>query len=160
MNHPERKANRIPRYDYSVPNYYFVTICTHQKQFLFGSAEQLNGYGQIAAEFLLKIPEHFPHATIDKYVVMPNHVHAIVILRDTTAASAQSLSVILGQYKAAVTQKLRQTKPGKVIWQKSYYDRVLRNEQEYRNAWRYIDENPVRWYLNRGLPVPYSPEDV
>ena len=157
MNHPERKPNRIPQYDYSLPNSYFVTICTHEKHCIFGSAEQLNGFGQIATELLLQIPKHFPNAAIDKYVIMPNHIHAIITLKDAEPNPKDDLSVILGQYKSAVTQKLRRTMPGRTIWQKSYYDRIIRNENEYQAVWRYIDENPIRWYTNRGLPFPYSP---
>ena len=160
MNHPDRKHNRIPQYDYSRPNYYFVTICTHEKQCIFGSAEHLNGFGQIAAELLLSIPQHFPSASVDKYVVMPNHIHAIIVLRDIPGGSRKDLSVILGQYKASVSQKIHRSFPERTIWQRSYYDRIIRDEHEYQAAWRYIDENPVRWYVNRGLPVPYSPEDV
>lgn len=159
MHHPERKPNRIPQYDYSLPNYYFVTICTHQKQSLFGTVEQLNGFGQIAADLLLNIPKHFPNAIVDKYVVMPNHIHAIIILQDSPDGR-KDLSIILGQYKAAVSQKLHRALPGRTIWQKSYYDRILRDEADYRAAWKYIDENPIRWYWNRGLPIPYSPEDI
>ena len=144
MQHPERKPNRIPNYDYSLPNYYFVTICTHQKQHIFGTVAQLNGYGQIAAELLLTIPKHFPNAAIDKYVIMPNHIHAIIILRDASPDSRKDLSVILGQFKAKVSQILHQTMPGRIIWQKSFYDRVIRTEQDYQAAWRYIDENPIR----------------
>ncbi len=160
MHHPERKPNRIPYYDYSLPNYYFVTICTHQKQCMFGSVEQLNGFGQIAEDYLLQIPSHFPNAIIDKYVIMPNHIHAIIILQDTSIDARRDLPVIIGQYKAAVSQKLHRAMPGRIIWQKSFYDRIIRNEKGYREAWQYIDENPVRWYFNRGLHVPYSPNDV
>ncbi|MBQ4550806.1 MAG: transposase [Oscillospiraceae bacterium] len=160
MNHPERKQNRIPGYDYATPNYYFITICTHQKQCLFGTVEHLNGYGQIAADLLLKIPEHFPLVTVDKFVVMPNHIHAIIILQDASTDARKNLSVIIGQYKAAVSQKLHGAMPGRIIWQKSFYDRIIRNEQGYQEAWHYIDENPVRWYVNRGLPYPHSPDDI
>ena len=160
MDHPERKHTRIPHYDYATPNYYFVTICTHEKQYLFGTVEQLNGFGQIAADALLEIPRHFPQASVDKYVVMPNHIHAIIILRESPETQGQSLSVILGQYKATVSRELHKSMPDRKIWQKSYYDRIIRNEQGYRDAWRYIDENPVRWYANRGLPCPFSPDDV
>ena len=160
MRHPERKATRIPQYVYSTPNYYFLTICTHEKQCLFGTVENLNGYGQIAAELLTKIPEHFPNATIDKYVVMPNHIHAIIILHEVPSEQEKSLSVILGQFKAAVSHKIHQTMPNRKIWQKSYFDRIIRNEQGYQEAWRHIDENPARWYVNRGLPCPYSPGDA
>jgi REP element-mobilizing transposase RayT len=158
MNHPERKPNRIPQYDYSLPNSYFVTICTHEKQCIFGSVEQLNGFGQIATELLLQIPKHFPNAAIDKYVIMPNHIHAIIVIQDVPGASAKSLSVIIAQYKSAVSKHLAACLPDKKIWQKSFYDRIIRNEQGYQEAWRYIDENPLRWYWNRGLPIPDSPE--
>lgn len=160
MNHPERKPTRIPHYDYATPNYYFVTICTHEKQSLFGTVEHLNGYGQIAAELLLKIPEHFPHAVVDKFVVMPNHIHAILVLRETVQERGHSLPVIMGQYKAAVSKHIRKSLPSRKIWQKSYFDRIIRNEQGYREAWRYIDENPLRWYLNRGLAGSDSPEAI
>ena len=160
MHHPERKPNRIPQYDYSLPNYYFITICTHQKQCIFGTVKQLNGFGQIAAELLLHIPKHFPNAIVDKYVVMPNHIHAIIILRDASPDARKDLSVILGQYKAAVSQQLHRSMPGRTIWQKSFYDHVIRSEKGYQAAWCYIDENPVRWYINRGLPVPISPNDI
>jgi REP element-mobilizing transposase RayT len=143
MNHPERKPNRIPNYDYAAPNYYFITICTHQKQCLFGTVENLNGYGQIATELLLSIPRHFPHAAIDKFVVMPNHIHAIIILRETSNQRGQSLPTIVGQYKAAVSRQLHLFMPENKIWQKSYYDRIIRDRQGYIDAWRYIDENPI-----------------
>ena len=158
MKYPERKHTRISGYDYATPNYYFVTICTHEKQCLFGSVEQLNGYGQIALELLLEIPNRYSHASIDKFVVMPNHIHAIIVLRETPQRAGQSLPVILAQYKSAVTKKLASYLPGRKIWQKSYYYRIIRNEQMYREVWQYIDENPLRWYLNRGLPLPDSPE--
>ena len=159
MNHPERKPTRIPGYDYSKPNYYFVTVCTHNKQCLFGSVEQLNGYGQIAQDLLLEIPKHSPNASIDKFVVMPNHIHAIIILRESPENCGKSLPVIMAQYKSAVSKAIGKSLPNRKIWQKSYYDRILRNDQGYWNAWKYIDENPIRWYLNRGLAIPDSPED-
>lgn len=160
MSHPERKRNRIPKYDYATPNSYFVTICTHQRQCIFGTVEQLNGFGQIAKELLVRIPQHFPNASVDKYVIMPNHIHAIITLHAVSPDIQKDLSVILGQYKAAVSQRLHKAFPNKTVWQKSFYDNVIRSEKGYQAAWRYIDENPVRWYINRGLPIPYSPEDV
>ena len=158
MKHPERKPTRIPGYDYATPNYYFVTICAHEKQCLFGTVEQLNGYGQIALDLLLEIPKHYPNAIIDKYVVMPNHIHAIIILRELPGEMGKSLPIMMAQYKSVVSKRLSQSLQGRKIWQKSYYDRVIRNEEGYQQAWRYIDENPLRWYLNRGLPIPNSPE--
>ena len=78
MNLPQRKPNRIPDYDYSTPGAYFITICTHNRNCLFGTVENLNGFGQIAAEVLLEIPKHFPHSSVDKFIVMPNHIHLLV----------------------------------------------------------------------------------
>ena len=160
MNHPERKANRIPGYDYATPNYYFITLCTHERQCLFGTVEHLNGYGQIAQELLLEVPKRYPHALVDKYVIMPNHIHAIIILKDLPGQSTPSLTTIMAQYKSIVSKRLGRYLPGRKIWQKSFHDRIIRNEQMYREVWRYIDENPVRWYVNRGLPFPNSPEDI
>ncbi len=158
MNHPERKRLRIPGYDYATPNYYFVTICTHEKQCLFGTVEQLNGYGQIARDLLLEIQVHYPNVVIDKFVVMPNHIHAIIVLQEVSGDTGKALSNILAQYKSAVSKKLSRSLLGKKIWQKSYFDRIIRSEKGYRDAWRYIDENPLRWYLNRGKAVPDSPD--
>ncbi len=158
MMHPERKATRIPGYDYATPNYYFITICTHEKQCLFGSIEHLNGYGQIAHDLLLEIPKHYPGVSVDKFVVMPNHIHAIIIIREQPAATEKSLPTIMAQYKSAVTKAIVHSLPNRKIWQKSYFDRIIRTDQGYRAAWKYIDENPLRWYLNRGLPVPDSPD--
>ena len=99
-----------------------------------------------------------PNAIIDKYVVMPNHIHAIIILRELPGEMGKSLPIMMAQYKSVVSKRLSQSLQGRKIWQKSYYDRVIRNEEGYQQAWRYIDENPLRWYLNRGLPIPNSPE--
>ena len=160
MNHPERKANRIPNYDYATPNYYFITLCTHERQCLFGTVEHLNGYGQIAQELLLEIPKRYSHAVVDKFVVMPNHIHAIIILRELPQEPGPSLPIIMAQYKSAVSKRLGKYLPGRKIWQKSYHDRIIRSEQMYREVWQYIDTNPIRWYVNRGLPIPDSPEDI
>ena len=83
MELPKRKSPRIPGYDYSSENFYFITICTHGKRCIFGKPGELNGKGQITEEFFLKIPQLHPEIRLDKYVVMPNHIHAIIDLKES-----------------------------------------------------------------------------
>ena len=102
MDSPKRKSPRIPRYDYATPNYYFITICTANKKCIFGKPGNLNRFGIIAKECLLKIPVINHDIRIDKYVVMPNHIHAIMVIeRD---GLQKSIPQIIGQYKMAVTK--------------------------------------------------------
>lgn len=133
-----RKSPRIPGYDYSKENYYFVTICTHEKKCYFYSGSILNRYGKTAQKCMEEIPYHFPGVKVDKYVVMPNHVHAIVVIEEGCAAS---LSTIIGQYKSAVSKYVSASR----LWQRSFHDHVIRNQISYEKIWNYIDTNPVRW---------------
>ena len=80
MELPKRKLPRLAGYDYSNQNYYFVTICVHDKKNLFGETDALNIIGKIAETELLNISNHFDGVIIDKYVIMPNHIHAIIII--------------------------------------------------------------------------------
>ena len=136
-----RKNPRLKRYDYATPNYYFVTICTWDKTCMFGEAGRLNFIGRIAEEGLLKIPQHFSCVELDKYVVMPNHIHAILILRE----GADNLSVIIGQYKSYVTRKVREQLPDQKVWQTSFHDHVIRDQNSYEKIWLYIESNPANW---------------
>ena len=92
----------MANYDYATPNYYFVTICTSGKKCIFGSFNGCNSYGKIAEDGLLQIPLHFPNVQIDKYIIMPNHVHAIVVLEQ----GAKELPTIIGQYKSYVAKRI------------------------------------------------------
>ena len=150
-NFPQRKHPRLPYYDYTTPGYYFVTICTCEKKYLFGEPGCLSQLGRIAEQCLMDVHTHFPQVRIDKWVVMPNHVHAIVILPGEGAA----LSTIMGQYKSAVTKMIRSMQPELTVWQASFHDHVIRNQQDYERIWAYIDTNPIRWekdcfYLPKG----------
>ena len=138
---PVRKNPRMKQYDYTSHNYYFATICTRDKLCLFGSPAKLSPMGKIAADCLRNIPAHFPGVIIDKWVVMPNHIHAIVILPGTTT----NLSNVIGQYKAAVTKESRAFYPNVQIWQTSFHDHVVRDQADYERIWTYIDTNPARW---------------
>ena len=138
---PKRKNPRMSHYDYTQPGYYFITICTKDKKCIFGAPCCLNPYGQAAKWGLDEIEKHTKGIKVDKYVVMPNHIHAILVLTDNTA----DLSVVVGQYKSAVTRRIHEKEQNIKVWQASYHDHVIRNEQDYLKIWNYIDTNPIRW---------------
>ena len=142
MDLPKRKSPRIPGYDYSNANYYFVTICTNGKKCIFGDPGVLNWMGKTAEDNLLKIAEINPSIKVDKYVVMPNHVHAILDVRECGDAD---LTQVIGQYKMSVTKKIRQKIAGMQVWQRSFHDHVIRNQAGYEKIWMYIENNPLKW---------------
>ena len=139
--YPKRKSPRLQEYDYTTPNYYFITICTQQKKKLFGEIGNINRFGQIATEAFLQIPSHFSNVTVDKFVVMPNHVHAIIVLKE----SQVNLSTVIGLYKSFVTKKIHEHMPDFRVWQASFHDHVIRNQKSYEKIWTYIDTNPIKW---------------
>lgn len=144
MNLPYRKSPRIPGYDYSGENYYFVTICTHEKRCIFGYAGRLNAFGEIAHKDLQAIPAHYADVAIQKFVVMPNHVHAIITISHGDGP-APDLNTVIGQYKAGVSRKIHMLEPDIPVWQRSYHDHVIRDQAGYEKIWQYIDTNPQRW---------------
>lgn len=129
-------------YDYRMPGYYFITICTRNKDKLLWdkvSGEiNLSDFGQVVNACILDIPNHYPYTLVDKYVVMPNHVHIILQLLPNN--DGKSVADIIGHMKQAGSTIL-----GKSIWQKGYHDHIIRNEREYQKIWSYIDDNPARW---------------
>lgn len=146
MEFPQRKSPRIPGYDYSAPNYYFITICTHEKRCIFGNPGALNTYGNYAEECLLKIQQLHPNLTIDKYVVMPNHVHTIIAVSPSDIENGvPDIPTVIGQYKMAVTKKIHTHDPHKTVWQRSFHDHVIRNQHSYETIWTYIQNNPQKW---------------
>lgn len=107
----------------------------------------LTDLGRTAERCLLEIPKHFVSAHVDQYVIMPNHVHVILVLNDDAqterACPFPTVSTVIGSYKSAVSHAA-----GFPVWQKSFYDHVIRNETDYKEIWRYIDENPMKWTLD------------
>ena len=142
--HP-RKNTRIPGYDYSAQNYYFVTVCTHNRKCLFGDPMKLNDLGIKAGKFLEEIPQFYPEVTVDKFVIMPNHVHAILVISHGEEKEAPSLSKVIGQYKMAVSREFHRTNPGENLWQRSFHDHIIRNQKSYEKIWLYIEGNPQKW---------------
>ena len=141
MTYYSRKSARIPNYDYSTCNYYFITICTHNRKCIFGSAEKLNQAGEIAKEEILSLPKHYSGVLVDHFVVMPNHIHMIIVLEE----KAPNLNQIIAQYKSGVSRRVHKIVPDIFVWQRSYHDHIIRNQSSYEKIWNYITENPLKW---------------
>jgi putative transposase len=167
--YPQRKSPRLQDYDYSQDGAYFVTICTHQKRHLFGKIADgvmmLNRMGNIAASYWAEIPNHHGNVELDLYVVMPNHVHGIVIINHEWEGGYKTLgnagaeyippvmkkrpqlSTIIATYKAAVTRKIKNS--DLKIWQRSYHDHIIRNESSLNKIREYVLNNPALWEKDR-----------
>ena len=136
-------------FNYANDGFYFITICSHNKNNLFGNINSLNEIGKIAKTELENIPTHFNNVKIDKYVIMPNHIHCIVVIGcDAKAERSRpfpTLSTVIGLYKSGVSKRIHELCPDILVWQKSYHDHIIRNEDDYLRIWQYIDENPAKW---------------
>ena len=146
MNIPTRKPTRIPGFDYSSEHYYFVTICTHEKKCIFGHVGKLNGLGRIAEDGLKQLCVHYKGVYVDKMVVMPNHIHAIIVIGcENKEEKHPSLNTVIGQYKSGVSRRIHEQLPDLVVWQRSFHDHVIRNRADYEKIWNYIEGNPSKW---------------
>lgn len=141
MNLPKRKATRLQNYDYSNNNYYFVTICTHEKKCIFGDIHELNTMGYIAKTEMENLENHHHGVYVENFIIMPNHVHAIIVLCNQN----KSLNEIIGNYKAGVSRKIRLSNPNIVVWQRSFHDHIIRNEKSYKKIWEYVKYNDQKW---------------
>lgn len=150
MNKPVRKRNRLPNYDYSTNGYYFITICSKYRKRIFGSvpnpSENRTVYsklGFVIEKHILNISNHYSNVTVEKYVIMPNHIHLIIIIGCNVSVSSEkhNLSNIIGLFKSGVSKEI-----GHSCWQRSFHDHVIRIQREYEKIWRYIDVNPALWH--------------
>lgn len=165
MELPKRKPKRLANYDYSQNGAYFITICTQNRAQILSEivgrglapAEcKLSEYGKVAEMQLLNLGKKYDGVKIDKYVIMPNHIHAIISISDVTAGASPrtTLSDMICTFKSLTTRLCNKNRQGNKIFQTSFYDHVIRSEQDYREIWDYIDNNPAKWredrfYINR-----------
>ena len=150
-NRPVRKPNRLSQYDYSTPGYYFITICAKNRQKLFGEiistgettapVVSLNACGRFVDEAILSIPKVYPGVNVEKYVIMPNHLHMLLSMSGNDPLP--DISRIIQQTKRCVSKNV-----GESVWQDHFYDHVIRNETDYLEVWQYIDSNPAKWALD------------
>jgi REP element-mobilizing transposase RayT len=172
--YPERRPLRLPEYDYSNNGAYYVTICIHDRtQRLFGDVindkMQLSDVGHIVYNQWQQLPERFSHIQLDEFVVMPNHVHGIVIINRIGRAPARSaptkpvnsqndgnyvtIGTIVGTYKSLVANEClklfkSQNRYLGNLWQRNYYEHVIRDEKSLQSVRRYISENPQKWSID------------
>jgi len=139
--YPERKSPRMQGYDYSTENYYFVTICTDQKKCIFGHPKKLSLFGSYALAGIQEISKHYPDCRVEKFVVMPNHVHVMIYL----CGGNTKLENVIGSYKSYVSRKIHRIQPDLKVWQNSFHDHIIRNSKSFQNIWLYIDSNPANW---------------
>ena len=158
MDLPKRKHPRLKEYDYSLPGYYYVTIHAADTSTVLSTvgrglapAVTLSPVGKVAEQQLQALEERYPFVRLDKYVIMPTHIHVIFQFSDTLAADRPrpTLTDVICAYKSITTRLCNQHfhTPGQKRFQSSFYETVLRNEHAYRECWRYIDENPLKWAL-------------
>lgn len=144
-----RQSIRLATHDYSTPGAYFVTICTYQRQCVFGTivAGQMhpNQIGQIVAAELERSAKVRTGLLLDQYIVMPNHLHAIFILQPTPDERPNHRGNIVKRFKAEATKRIRQAGLPDFRWQRNYYDHVIRNEHDLQRVREYIINNPARW---------------
>jgi len=155
--HHQRKPLRLKDYDYSQAGYYFVTICVENGECLLCRGEQcspgnhvefeLSHIGEIADKALNNIEKHYPSTIIDHYTIMPNHIHMILVIDDEGKGRtlfAPTLSRIIKHFKEYVTKQI-----GYSIWQKSYYDHIIRGKEAYLRIYEYIETNRLKWELDK-----------
>jgi len=163
-----RRSIRLKGYDYTQPGAYFVTMVTYQRAEIFGEVVngvmRLSPLGEIASAEWLKTAQLRSYVRLfeDEFVVMPNHVHGIIWIVESEeslvraerrsaltkpAVTPGSLGAIIRAYKSAVTYAANglQNQRGAVLWQRNYYEHIIRNETTFKNIWNYIDNNPRKW---------------
>jgi len=200
----QRQCNRLKDYDYSQDGAYFVTICVKNREELFGDVHNgkvdLNEYGKIVKKFWHEIPDHFPNMVLDEFVVMPNHVHGILIIVNSVGNKnfcslqnrniylnktngdngnkdfcflqknkgnkdfcslqknkdipwqkkiSRSVSSVIRGFKIGVTKYFRKQNNFEFQWQKSFYDHIIRNENSLFKIRKYIQNNPLKWHLEK-----------
>ncbi len=149
---------------------YFVTVCTNNHHFLFGHIAEdrmiLNNAGRFVNKCWLEIPEHFPHVALDEFIIMPNHIHGIIIINDINVGAnnysplqinqfrspSKTIGSMIRGFKIGVTKWFRKNTNVYNIWQRNYYEHIIRNERKLNKIREYIISNPVKWLLDRENP--------
>ena len=165
---PKRKNIRLKNVDYSESGVYFITICTKNKEKLLWNGEldiqnfnldlvgarfarpqglPLSKTGIVVEQNLNKLNDTYENAYLSSYVIMPNHLHIMVVIssdkEDGRAKRAPTVSTMINQFKGAVTKQL-----GENVWQKLFYDHIIRDKHDYEEISKYIHENPLKWQFD------------
>ncbi len=179
-----RRSIRLPNYDYTQPGGYFVTIVTYHRDLLFGEIMneemQLNDHGKILDECWRTILDHFHNVELGAYVVMPNHIHGIIVIKESITTINSPLTVgarhvsplpqpsnprgfkrgsvgtIVGSFKSAVSKRIGREHNAVGIWQRNYYEHVIRNHEDWDRIHRYIESNPSLWAEDEENPIQHA----
>ncbi len=158
-----RRSIRLKGYDYSQAGAYFVTIVTHGRELLFDDPV----LRRVAETLWQRIPRHFSHVELDAWVVMPDHIHGIIVITTTlpsgdktapaerpTGPPSGSLGAIIGNFKSITARRINRLRktPGKPIWQRNYYEHIIRDERALKAIRQYIHDNPARWIEDTKSP--------
>ena len=156
-NLPKRQSIRIGDYDYSTPGAYFITVCAANREKIFWSDCRgelrspvnvpLSEVGMIVDEEINKMNTVYDAVRVDKYCIMPDHIHFIISINadeDGRTQFAPTISRVIKQFKGSITKQV-----GRPIWQKSFYDHGIRNRQDYDEIWEYIENNPLKYLLKK-----------
>lgn len=163
MSHdlPHRVSIRLPRFDYSSSNWYYVTICTHERKCFFGDHVgarrgspayiKLNDYGKIVSKIWNSLPKHH-NIKLDSFQIMPNHLHGIIIINLTGEPRlAPTLGMLMGYFKSECTKQMRKISNDSdlLIWQRNYYEHIIRDDGEIGHIRSYIGNNPINWNTDK-----------
>lgn len=151
---PKRKSTAIPHYDYSQPGAYFITLCVEKRRPILGKIDSspqfvLSSIGKIVSDVWYSLPQRFPcldAISQSIFVVVPDHIHGILQITAGGASPSPTLHQILGSFKSITTIETNRLlgTPGQKLWQRSAYEHILRNQQDFDEAAGYIAENPAR----------------
>lgn len=166
-----RRSIRLKEFDYAQNGVYFVTVCVQNRVCLFGEIEngkmRLNNAGWVARQSWHDIPVHFPHVMLDEFVVMPNHIHGILVIADAPVGgvgakdfsplrspphpcgTSKTIGSMVRGFKIGVTKWMRQNTPVQHVWQRNYYEHIIRNDDDLNRIRKYILDNPAQWNSDR-----------
>jgi len=160
-----RRSIRLQGWDYSEARAYFVTICTQNHQCLLGDVVNdemlLNECGGVVAQYWEWLRGQYLHLDLDAWIVMPNHVHGIIVIGEacrggsrTAPTKGKPLGRLVGAFKTVSTKQINLMRgtPGAPVWQRNYYEHIIRNEEECNLIRKYIADNPLLWALDRENP--------
>jgi len=168
IEHPNRKSTRLAGFDYSSAGMYFITLVTHERRHLFGeiiTGEMiLNDFGKLAASEWLLSGQIRQEIELDEWCIMPNHFHGIILLKENKQRGLlsgtcvngidrkpKSLGSLVAGFKSSVTHKINERRgtPGIPVWQRNYYDHIIRDEEDLNRIQEYIINNPLKWEIDR-----------
>ena len=177
--HKQRKSNRLKNFDYSSSGYYFVTICTRNRECLFGEVVKgkmiLNMQGLIINKYWLELQNKFKNISLDVYKIMPNHIHGIIVIKSNTVGvsfmkpetkiiisksnhhmglinQTPTIGLIIRYFKSKCTYKIHKNGFNNQLWQRNYYEHIIRNEESLSNIREYIQNNPKKWIEDKENP--------